>query len=403
MSKKLVIIGWGFGGLRTFYNLASNKNFEITLIDKRTTSSMKPVMPEVAFEGKKVEDTRFELKWVIEGKWATFINDTVKLIKADENKLELANWNIIEYDYLVVSPGANKVYSQIKWLEENAYSMCDDTHAPKLWETLEKFEWWKMMIWAAKSVWGTQIEALKWEAPCEWPIWEAMYMIDHYLRKKWIRDKVEMVAFAPWAVFRWDAPNLHESRWISVLLSHVVSEIKEKSIVFENGQELDSDMTIIIPPYKWFQFLIDSWLADEVWMLLTDKVNMRHLKYKNIFWVGDINAVTMPKLGHIAVMEADIVSASLQNEVWENVTVPKFEPEILCIMNMWGYEASVFLTDKAFGWKNHIFWQWKWQGMFKRQFDFYNMFTKGKMPPKSWEHFIKWAVKTFWKGESDKK
>ncbi|MCK5678731.1 MAG: hypothetical protein KAH72_09690 [Flavobacteriaceae bacterium] len=48
---------------------------------------MKPAMPEVAFEGKDVEDTRFQLRSVIEGKGAKFINDAVKKIDADNNKL----------------------------------------------------------------------------------------------------------------------------------------------------------------------------------------------------------------------------------------------------------------------------------------------------------------------------
>jgi sulfide:quinone oxidoreductase len=42
----------------------------------------------------------------------------------------------------------------------------------------------------------------------------------------------------------------------------------------------------------------------------------------------------MPKLGHIAVMQADIVVASLLNEVGQKVKNPEFKPEVLCIMNM---------------------------------------------------------------------
>jgi sulfide:quinone oxidoreductase len=59
---------------------------------------------------------------------------------------------------------------------------------------------------------------------------------------------------------------------------------------------------------------------------------MRHLDYKNIFGAGDLNAITMPKLGHLAVMQADIVTAQLLKEVGENVTIPEYKPEIICIM-----------------------------------------------------------------------
>ena len=141
MTKKLVIIGWGFGGLRTFYNLAWNKNFEITLIDPRDKSSMKPAMPEVAFFGKDVEKTRFALRPIVEGKWATFINEAVMKIDADNNKLTTDKGTELEYDYLVVTAWAKKDFGAIKGLEEHGYSMCDDIHAPQLWEAIKNFKW----------------------------------------------------------------------------------------------------------------------------------------------------------------------------------------------------------------------------------------------------------------------
>jgi sulfide:quinone oxidoreductase len=101
---------------------------------------------------------------------------------------------------------------------------------------------------------------------------------------------------------------------INLLMEKVTTEVTDKSIKFEDGTELESDLTIMIPVYFGQQFLIDSGLADEVGLLPTDK-SMRHLDYKNIFGAGDGNAITMPKLGHLAVMQADIVTAQLLNEV----------------------------------------------------------------------------------------
>jgi hypothetical protein len=40
-------------------------------------------------------------------------------------------------------------------------------------------------------------------------------------------------------------------------------------------------------------------------------------------------------------------------------------------------------------------WHGKWQGLIKRQFDWYNIITKGKMPPKIGEHLFKKAIKMF--------
>lgn len=378
-KKNLVIIGWGFAGLRTFYSLYKNKSFSITLIDKSAHYLMKPIYPEVAIEGVDVAKTKFAISEVIEGKGGKFINSAVTKIDGANNKIILESGEI-EYDYLVVTSGATKDFQAVKGLEDHGYSVCDEDHAVKLWEKLQTFKWGKILIGSSKSTFDETSPGLKWEAPCEGPIWEGMYMIEHYLRKNGLKDKTQITAFAPWAVFRWDAPNLHESKWIGLLLDHAVAEVKEKSVVFENGEEVESDLTIVIPIYKWQQFLIDSDLADSKGFITTNE-NMQNEKYKNIFAAGDINTRAMPKLGHIANMQADIVSAMLKKEVWENVTIPEFKPEVFCVMNMGGSEASVFLSDKAFGWKNHMFWHNGLNSNFKKFFDWYMITFKGQVPP----------------------
>jgi len=406
MAKKLVIIGWGFWGLRTFYNLAWNKNFDITLIDPRTTSSMKPAMPEVAFQGKSVEETRFDLRSVIEAKGAKFINEAVMKIDADNNKLTTDKDTEIEYDYLVVTAGAKKDFSAIKGLEEHGYSMCDDIHAPKLWKALENFKWGKISIGSAKSSWGTRVDIPNWIAPCEGPIGEAMFMIHRYLKEKGLRDKTEMNVFTPGDVFfedigddvRGAVGGLMGKRKINLHMEKVTTEVTDKKIKFEDGTELDSDLTIMIPVYFGQQFLMDSWLSDEVWLLPTDK-SMRHLDYKNIFGAGDLNAITMPKLGHLAVMQADIVTAQLLKEVGENVTIPEYKPEIICIMWMWANEAAIVYSDIQLWGTHDLVWYGQWQWLTKKMFDLYNIKTDWKMPPKIGEHMFKKVIETFgaWK------
>ncbi len=406
MAKKLVIIGWGFGGLRTFYNLAWNKNFEITLIDPREKSSMKPAMPEVAFFGKDVEKTRFALKPIIEGKGHNFINEAVMKIDAENNKLTTDKGNELEYDYLVVTAGAKKDFGAIKGLEEHGYSMCDDVHAPKLWEQIKNFKWGKISIGSAKSSWGTRVKIPDWVAPCEGPIGEAMFMINNYLEKKGLREKTEINVFTPWDVFfediddtvRWAVGGLMWKRKINLHMEKVTTEVTDKAIKFEDGTELESDLTIMIPVYFGQKFLMDSGLSDEVGLLPTDK-SMRHLDYKNIFGAGDLNAITMPKLGHLAVMQADIVSAQLRKEVGENVEIPEYKPEILCIMAMWDNEAAIVLSDTKLWGTHDMVWYGQWQGLFKKQFDWYNIITNGKMPPKIGEHMFKKLIETFGAGK----
>ena len=231
-------------------------------------------------------------------------------------------------------------------------------------------------------------------------------MINNYLTKKGLREKTEINVFTPWDVFfedidndvRWAIGGLMWKRNIGLHMEKVTKEVTDKAIKFEDGTELESDLTIMIPVYFGQKFLMDSGLSDEVGLLPTNK-SMRHLDYKNIFGAGDLNAITMPKLGHLAVMQADIVSAQLKKEVGENVEIPEYKPEIMCILGMWDSEAAIVLSDTKLWWTHDIVWYGQWQGLFKKQFDWYNIITNGKMPPKIGEHVFKKLIETFGMGK----
>lgn len=405
-TKKRVVIIWGwFGWIRTFYNLAWNKKFEITLIDARSTHSVKPVMPEVAYEDKVIEKTRFELRPVIEKKGHTFINEAVTKVDAKNNTLTIASWDEISYDYLVVATGAFKDFEAIKGLEEHGYSVCDETHAVKLAKKVKNFKWGKIVIGSAKSTWGTRVDAPKWWAPCEGPIGESMFMIDHLLRKKGLRDKSDIQVFTPGEPFFEDIDHtVRNAVWglmgmknIGLHLNKVPVEVTASSVKFEDGTELESDLTIMIPVYKGPQFLIDSKLGDEKGFIPTDK-GMRHLDYPNIFAAGDVNANTMPKLGHLAAMQGDIVAAQIRKDAGEDVKVPEYKPEILCIMNMGWKEAWVLLTDIQLGGKYDVVWHGKWQGWFKRIFDEKLIIDNGKLFPEWMIHMFKKVLIMMWAG-----
>ena len=402
-KKNLVIIGWGFAWIRTFYNL-ERENFTITVIDKSSSMLLKPMLPEVAYDWKKIEDVKFNLKEVIEKRGHRYINAWVTKIIADKNTVELANSDSIQYDYLFVTTGVHKDFWAIKWLEEFWYSVCDAEHAVKLAEAVKNFEGWKVVIWSAKSSWWTRVECPQFLAPCEWPIWESMFMFDYVMRQKGIREKATIDVFTPWEIFfediwddvRWAVWGLMWQKGMNLHMSKVTTEVTKDSIKFEDGTELPADMVIMIPVYKGQQFIIDSWIGDEKWFMPTD-IEMRHLDHKNIFSAWDINAMTQPKLGHLAMMQADIACSTLLKEIKGTGEIKPYTPEVLCIMNMWGGEAGVVLSDIYFNpkdWKD-IVWHSSKNAYWKKFLDEYMFKNKWKIPPKIWEHTFKWMTKTF--------
>ncbi|WP_298336531.1 hypothetical protein [Ferrimicrobium sp.] len=71
--------------------------------------------------------------------------------------------------------------------------------------------------------------------------------------------------------------------------------------------------------------------------------------YPNVVVAGDVSALSMPKLGYIAVYQADIAVAGLESMRGDSVAIPPYRPEVFCIMNRGGSDATVILSDTIHG------------------------------------------------------
>ncbi len=391
--KKIVILGAGFAGLHIFYKLRHliGKKIDITVIDARSHSLLKPSLPEVAFEGAPFSHSLVELQHTIESRGATFIQDEVVNIDAKNSLLELKSGANESYDYLFVTLGAIKDYDAVKGFREYGYSVCDDTQAQRLWERVKTFEGGKIVTGAAKSTWGTRVDAPPLSAPCEGPIGEIMFMLDYYLDKdkELKREKDYKVdVFTPGEIFFEDVGDTPrevvgkymQKRKIDLHNNKVLQEIGKDFIAFEDGTKMECDLAIIIPPYSAPQVLKDSNIGDEKGFIPTDK-QMRHLDFDNIFAAGDITALAQPKLGHIAIIQGAIAAATLMKELGEEVEIPPHDLEVFCIMNMGGHDATMIVSDVLYSGKTDKALYSPISKMMKWGFDSYLYYNKGHMPP----------------------
>ena len=389
MKTKILIIGGGFAGLRAYYRLTQHKNnFDIKVIDKRSLLLEKPALPEVAFAGKPVSSVLIDLKDPITHKGGEFINATVVKINPKDKHIHLDNGDKLTYDYLIIASGVIKDFNAIEGFDEFGYSMCDDVHAVKLQKRLKNFGGGNIVIGTAKSTFGTRVEAPNLVAPCEGPVGEAMFMIDYDLRKRNQREKSTISVFTPGEIFFEDVGDtvrnkvgaIMQKRKITLNNNKVVSKITKDAIFFKDHTKKACDLAIIIPPYKALPLFSECGLGDEAGFIPTDKT-MKHLDYDEIYAIGDINALSQPKLGHIAVHQADIaVSAILKNINGEGEII-KFEPIVFCIMNMGGLDATLIYSDNLYQGKNDLAFHNPISRMMKWSFDSYYFFTQGHMFP----------------------
>ena len=390
--KEVVIIGAGFAGLHIFYKIRHliGKKINLTVIDARSHSLLKPSLPEVAFEGAPIAHSLVELRHTIESRGAKFIEDEVIKIDAKNNKLTLKQDTTLEYDYLFLALGAVKDYDAIKGYREFSYSVCDDVEAQRLYKRVKEFQGGKIVSGAAVSHWGTRVDAPKLLAPCEGPIGEVMFMLDHHLQEiaKKRGDDYTIDVFTPGAIFFEDVGDkprevvgkYMQEKEIQLHKNKVLAEVGADFVAFEDGSRMECDLAIIIPPYSAPQLTKESDIADEKGFIPTDET-MRHLDFYNIFCAGDLNALAQPKLGHIAIIQGAIAAASLLKELGEDISIPAYEPEVFCIMNMGGHEATLITSDVLYGGTVDMALYSPLAKMMKWGFDSYLYYNKGHMPP----------------------
>lgn len=389
MKKRIIIMGGGFAGLRAYYRLTQHKHdFDIKVIDKRKQLLEKPSLPEVAFAGKPVSGVLIDLKEPVEHKGGQYIHAEVTKINPTSKHIHLDNGDKLEFDYLIIASGAIKDYDAIEGFAEYGYSMCDDKHATALWTAIQNFEGGNIVIGTAKSTFGSRVDAPNLGAPCEGPVGEAMFMIDYDLRKRHLRERSIINVFTPGEIFFEDVGDTVRSkvggvmhkREISLSNNKVVTKIDKDEIFFEDGTKMPCDLAIIIPPYKALSIFKECQLGDEAGFIPTDKT-MKHLDYEGIYAIGDINALAQPKLGHIAVHQADIAVSAILKEIEGKGAVIKFEPSVFCIMNMGGSDATLIYSDNLYHGKNDLAFHNPISRMMKWSFDSYYFFTQGHMFP----------------------
>jgi len=97
---KIVIVGGGFCGSIVAKKLEKNKNFQVTLIDKKRYFEYSPSLAKVLFDPSYIKKISVPFSKFLKN--TKFVNDSI--INVRPNKVETTN-GIFPFDYLVLCPG----------------------------------------------------------------------------------------------------------------------------------------------------------------------------------------------------------------------------------------------------------------------------------------------------------
>jgi len=181
MSKRVVIIGGGVGGISTAYNLRKlDKDLKITIISDRSYFGFTPSFPHLAIGWRRFEEISIPLAPILPKFHIDFINESAEVIDPKANKVILKSGRDVEYDYLVIATGPKLVFG-VDGQEEYSASICNVNGAIKTNERLKEFFSNPGLV-VIGTIPGTS---------CFGPAYEFAFMMKYELSKRGLRVPID--------------------------------------------------------------------------------------------------------------------------------------------------------------------------------------------------------------------
>lgn len=181
----IIIMGAGIGGMPTAYELKAKlgNNHQITVVNSVDYFQFVPSNPWLAVGWSKREKITFPIRSYLDKKGINFIAQPVSKIDAEQNSLQLADGQTLNYDYLVIATGPKLSFDEVEGAGPNGghtHSICSVDHAEKSWDAYQAFiqDPGPVIIGAMPG------------ASCFGPAYEYTFIVNKDLRKRKLRKKV---------------------------------------------------------------------------------------------------------------------------------------------------------------------------------------------------------------------
>lgn len=126
MSKQILILGGGYGGLLSALAARQYLTAEeatITVVNRFPTHQIITELHRLAAGTIKEKAVALPLEKLLRGKDVNLKIDTVAEIKPDENKVTMKSGTIYSYDYLVIALGSETAFFGIPGLQEYSFTL----------------------------------------------------------------------------------------------------------------------------------------------------------------------------------------------------------------------------------------------------------------------------------------
>jgi sulfide:quinone oxidoreductase len=345
MTQHIVIVGAGTGGSVLANRLADRLapdidagDVEVTLVNESEMHVYKPVWLYVAFGKRDPEDGVRPVADLVDPRVSLRFS-RVEGIDTDAKRLSLNGGDSLAYDYLVLATGARIVPDEVPGLAEAGHDFYSEAGALALRDALSEFTEGHLVL----SVVGTP-------HMCPAAPLEFVLMADDWFRKRGIRDQVDITYTYPIqrvhgkpTIAEWAAPRMDERDIRAETFFNVESVDAERGVLQSmEGEELDYDLLVTIPPHDGVPMIREAGLGDDGWVEV-DRNTLEAVHADDVFALGDASDVPAPKAGSAAHYQAGVVADRLASLVDGGVPTATYDGKTVCFLEA-GMDEATFVS-----------------------------------------------------------
>jgi sulfide:quinone oxidoreductase len=336
-SHQIVIVGGGTAGITVAARLRrARAGLDIAIVEPSPKHYYQPLWTLVgAGVVRKEVSERDEQPLIPSG--VTWIRSAVEGFDPGNNRITTAQGESIRYQWLVVCPGIQLNWDGVAGLPKAlghdgvcsnyAYEQCERT-----WDTIRNFR-------GGTAVFTMPPPPIK----CAGAPQKIMYLADDHFRRSGVRDKTKIVYVA-------GTPSIFSVKEYAATLDQVcarkgierhfkhklvelVPERREARFVHMETQaelRIPYDMIHVTPPQGPPDVVRKSPLADAAGWVEVDKFTTRHVRFPNVFSLGDASSLPTSRTGAAVRKQAPVLVANLLAALGERAGGARYDGYAAC-------------------------------------------------------------------------
>lgn len=319
---QVVVIGGGAAGI-TFaaQMLKKRPETDIAIVEPSEVHHYQPAWTLCGGVGWDVESTRRPEEDYIPDS-ATWIKDYAEAFEPDSNKVILRSGDTVEYEQLVVAPGIQLDWEKIEGMRQEELgknglcSIFTYEGARDTWQMINQFD-------HGRAIFTQPVMPIK----CAGAPQKIMYLAAESFQERGISGRSEVLfclpGVAPFGVAEF-VPVLTgviERYNIRPQYKHTLIKVQpeQKLATFKvdlaDGKSedvtMEYDLLHVVPPQSAPDFVKKSPLANEAGWVDVDQYTLQHVKYPNVFSLGDASSTPNSKTAAAVRKQAPVLVQNL--------------------------------------------------------------------------------------------